>query len=362
MNSRINKQRLYNQCLTKPGPYQPGEVVAWLGAVQAQEYAAAKWALALRMSNSPTDPEIERAFDEGRILRTHVMRPTWHFVTPADIHWMRELTAPRIRQAMSSYDRKFGLSAAICTRANAAFERAFRQNEFPIRAELGAELKRAGLEAKGVQLALLTIHAEVDGVMCSGPRRGRNFTYALLEKRAPVRRRLERDEALAELSRRYFSSHGPATIRDFVWWSGLTTADAKRGLEIVQATCEIIHGINYWTLGAASAKEAISKTVHLLPVFDEYLVAYQDRSSVNKMNQDSGQVISQNALVVAGEKIGIWKAVSKSKPLNLEVTSWRRLSKREQHELAEDAADYGRFLGVPVSTNNLIRFEKGSKI
>src|SRR5262249_19380784 len=163
-----------------------------------QEYSAAKWALALRMSNSPTDADIDRAFDEGRILRTHVMRPTWHFVTPADIHWMRELTAPRIRQAMSSYDRKFGLSAPIRMRANVAFERAFRQNEFSTRAELGAELKRAGVEAKGVQLALLTIHAEIDGIMCSGPRRGRNFTHALLEKRAPVRRRLERDEALAE--------------------------------------------------------------------------------------------------------------------------------------------------------------------
>jgi len=349
MNSDINEQRLYNQCLTKPGPAKPAEVVAWLGAVQAQEFAAAKWALALRMSNSPTDAEIEGAFDEGRILRTHVMRPTWHFVTASDIHWIRELTAPRIRQAMSSYDRRFGLSPAIRTRANAGFERAFRHNEFPTRAELGAELKHAGIQAKGVQLALLTIHAEIDGLMCSGPRRGTNFTYALLEKRAPLLRRLEPDEALAELTRRYFRSHGPATVRDFVWWSGLTTADARRGLEIVKVSCENVGGLKYWTLEHASAADAISRTVHLLPAFDEYLVAYQDGRSVHKMSQSPAQLISQNALVVAGKKIGIWKTVSKSKPLNLEVTSWRRLSKREQSELAEAVADYGRFLGVPVS-------------
>jgi DNA glycosylase AlkZ-like len=350
MNPAINEQRLNNQCLTKSGPAHPAEVVAWLGAVQAQEFTAAKWALALRMANNPTDADIQRAFDEGMILRTHVMRPTWHFVTPTDIHWMRELTAPRVRRVLASYDRNAGLSTSIRGRANAIFERVFRHNEFPTRTELRTELKRSGIEVTAVQLAVLTIHAEVDGLMCSGPRRGRNLTYALLERRVPMRRHIDRDEALAELTRRYFRSHGPATIRDFVWWSGLTTTDAKRGLEINKARCELVNDLKYWTVESrATCPVAVNRTVHLLPVYDEYFVAYRDRAEDKKLTQRAGQVTSQNALIAAGERIGIWKTVSKSDGLTLDVTSWRPLSKQGHQQLSDAAATYGRFLGVSVS-------------
>jgi hypothetical protein len=302
------------------------------------------------MANSPTDAEIQDAFDRGFILRTHVMRPTWHFVAGEDIHWMRELTAPRIRQAISSYDRKFGLSPAIRSRAIAGFERAFRHHEFPTRAELGTELKRAGLEMKGVQLELLTIHAEIDGLLCSGPRRGKNLTYALLEARAPIRRRLDLDEALAQLTRRYFRSHGPATIRDFVWWSGLTTSDAKRGLEMNQARCDRVDDLEYWFLEGEWARSSeIYRALHLLPVLDEYIVAYRDRDSVSKMGQRPGGLTSQNALVIGGRMIGLWKTVPKTDGLSLEVAAWKRLSKSERDNLAEAAANYGKFLGVSVS-------------
>ena len=251
MKTAIPEQRLHNQRITRAVHRQPADVVAWLGAVQAQEYPAARWALALRMPPGTTDPEIERALDEGRILRTHVMRPTWHFVTPADIHWMLELTAPRVHQAMSYYRRQHGLETAILNRATAAFERALRDGQCLTRAELGAQLERAGpmknaknatKVASGIPLALLTIYAELEGVICSGPRRGKQLTYALLPERAPRTPRLSRDEALAELTRRYFRSHGPATIRDFVWWSGLTNADAKRGLEMNKARDEVVDG------------------------------------------------------------------------------------------------------------------------
>jgi hypothetical protein len=353
VNTAIAERRLRNQSITRAKCREPADVVAWLGAVQAQEYAAARWALALRMPGGTTDAEIERALDEGRILRTHVLRPTWHFVTPADIRWMLELTAPRVHRAMSYYTRRLGLDAAILTRATAAFERALGDGEHLTRSELGVQLGRAGLVAKGIQLALLTMHAELEGVICSGPRRGKQFTYALLAERAP-RARLSRDEALAELTRRYFTSHGPATIRDFLWWSGLTTPDAKRGLEMNRARHEVVEGQAYWSLGGTTVGGTRRTTVHLLPVYDEYLVAYRDREAVPHgppaiQSRSRGSVTFQHALVIAGQVAGAWRPVRHARELIVDVIPLRRLTGPERRALAEAAARYGRFLDVPVS-------------
>src|SRR5918992_1898221 len=245
----IAVQRLRNQRITRPGPRRPEKVVAWLGAVQAQEYGPAKWGLALRSPPSPTDAAIERAIDRGRILRTHVLRPTWHFVTPADIRWMLELTAPHVHRTMANYDRQLGLDAGVMTRSVGIIERALGDGGCLTRRELGAHLERAGLPGKSRELAHIALYAELEGVICSGPRRGKQSTYALLADRAPDAPRPPRDEALAKLTARYFRSHGPATIRDFVWWSGLRTADAKQGLEMNRAKLLEVDGIRYWTIG-----------------------------------------------------------------------------------------------------------------
>jgi hypothetical protein len=292
--------------------------------------------------------------DEGRILRTHVMRPTWHFVTPADIRWMLELTAPRVHRAMAYYRRQLGLDTAILIRASASFERALRDGEHLTRSELGVQLGRAGLVIKGVPLALLTIYAELEGVICSGPRRGKQGTYALLAERAPRAPRLSRDEALAELTRRYFTSHGPATIRDFLWWSGLTTPDAKRGLEMNQGRHELVEGRTYWSLGGTPAGSTERRTVHLLPVYDEYLVAYRDREVVPHgppaiESRSRGSVTFRHALVIAGQVAGTWKPVRNTSGLVVDVIPIRRLTGPERRALAEAAARYGRFLEVPVS-------------
>ena len=332
MHNGIASQRLDRQRITRPGRGGPEKVVAWLGAVQAQEYAAARWGLALRMSGSPTDAEIERACDAGRILRTHLLRPTWHFVTPADIRWMLDLTAPRVHQAMSSYTRKLGLDSALMNRAATVFERALRPGQCLTRGELGSELGRAGLAAKGIVLALMTIYAELEGVICSGPRRGKQLTYALLADRAPLARTLPRDEALGELTRRYFASHGPATIRDFVWWSGLKVVDAKRGLEINKARQETIDGRTYWTIPDARRKPVSGSSVHLLPIYDEYLVAYRDRDAVPHSSArvdagPQGMVTFQHAVVIAGQIAGTWKTVRHAGDIVVDVVPLRRLTR-----------------------------------
>jgi hypothetical protein len=346
MNNRIAALRLDNQRITNPGPRRPADVVAWLGAVQAQEYRAAKWAVALRMTDGATDARIERAFDEGHILRTHVMRPTWHFVAAPDIRWMLELTAPRVHQALAYLNRSYELDRALRTRATKVFERALDGGECQTRAELGAHLARAGLTVKGIRLALLTIHAELEAVICSGPKRGKQQTHALLAERAPGARRLSRDEALGELTRRYFRSHAPATIRDFVWWSGLTTVDARRGLEINRSRRELIDGLTYWTLDGAPSTATLPRGVALLPIYDEYLVSYRDLAAVPRLAGPRGTF--QQALIARGQVVGTWKPASSGGDVTVDVVTARRLTGVERRELREMAARYGRFLGRPV--------------
>jgi hypothetical protein len=322
-------------------------LVAWFGAVQAQEYGPAKWGLALRSARGTTDAGIERAIDRGRLLRTHVLRPTWHFVTPADIRWMLELTRPRIQRTMSGYDRRLGLGADVMTRATAVFERALGDNGCLTRRELGAHLQRAALPSRSMELAHVAMYAELEGVICSGPRRGKESTYALLSDRAPKAPSLQRDEALAELTRRYFRSHGPATIRDFVWWSGLTSIDAKRGLEMNRARRREVDGLIYWTIGRDPQTKVRRDLLHLLPIYDEYLVAYRDHQAVPRPAYALGGF--QHALVIGGQVAGTWRTRASTKGVAVEVEALRRLRPVERRALTQAVTHYRRFLGVPVS-------------
>jgi hypothetical protein len=340
-------ERLRNQRLGVAGPRDPARLVAWFGAVQAQEYGPAKWGLGLRLPAGATDAAVARAIDRGRVLRTHVLRPTWHFVTPRDIRWMLELTAPNVHRRMSPYDRQLGLDAGVKVRAAAVFERALGDGGCLTRAELGERLEREGIPSRAQRLAHLAMYAELEGVICSGPRRGKHATYALLADRAPNAPRLSRDEALAELVRRYFRSHGPATARDFVWWSGLRTADAKRGLEMLRAKARDVDGLSYWTVGPATRRVARRGTVRLLPIYDEYLVAYRDRVAVPHPTQTI--VDFWHALVIRGQVAGSWRTTATAAGLRIDVTPLRGLTAAERRGLERSGARYGRFQGAPVT-------------
>lgn len=301
------------------------------------------------MPEGTTDARIERAFDQGQILRTHVMRPTWHFVAPADIRWMLELTAPRVHSRMAPYQRHLGLDRVTHVRAAAIFERALGDGRHLTRAELGTHLARRGIVTDGIRLAHLAMYAELEGVICSGPRRGREFTYALLAERAPEAQRLSRDEALAEITLRYFRAHGPATVRDFVWWSGLTTADAKRGLEMNRARREVVEGRTYWTIGRSPVAAPRQSGVHLLPIYDEYLVAYRDRDAVPHAastieTRPRVFVTFQHALLIDGQVAGTWKIVRRAGDLLVDVIPRRRLTAPERRAVADVSQRCGRFL------------------
>jgi Winged helix DNA-binding domain len=315
-NSELLRQRLHNQRITDARSRQPQEVVSWLVAMQAQEYAMAKWAIGLRMAGAPTDAEIEQAFNAGKILRTHVMRPTWHFVAPADIRWLLALTAPRVHAASAYMYRQLELDAAVFKRSDTVLIRALA-GRFLTRAALQTELARAGVKASGPRLGYLMMHAELEGLICSGPREGQQFTYALLDSRAPKARNLNREAALEELSRRYFASRGPATAQDFATWSGLTLTDARAGME---------------SLGLDFARETIGGRVHafrppgrgirsaegfafLMPDYDEYGMGYKDRSALGP----PAKLAYNRMIVVDGQIVGSWQRTFTGDSVSIET-------------------------------------------
>jgi hypothetical protein len=336
---RIVPERLHNQRLSSRGCNEAVDVVRWLGAVQAQEFAAAKWALALRM-RAATDVDVEHAFNEGQILRTHLMRPTWHFVAPDDIRWLLELTAPRVNAKAGPYFRKYELDAAVFKRTNKVLTKALQGGNHLTRAELRAALNKSGVAADDViRLAQIMLRAELDGVVCSGRRRGKQFTYALIDERVPAAKTLTRDEALAKLTKRYFTSHGPATLHDFVWWSGLTMSDAKRGVEMLDRDLrnELLNDKAYWlphTQPSASLYSA-----HLLPAYDEYSVAYKHREAVVSLGP---------TVIVDGEAAGTWNSSIDKQSIRITVTPSRPLKKSETLAIAKAAERYAAFIGLPA--------------
>ena len=350
MSSKIAWARLHCQRLAAGRLVRPEEVVGWLGAVQAQEYHLAKWGLALRLRRA-TDASVERAFEAGKILRTHVMRSTWHFVTPADIRWLLALTAPRVRAAVAYYDRQLGITPAVITRANRAIATALAGRAQLTRAELKAVLTGAGVRADGTQrLAHVIMHAELDAVICSGARRGKQFTYALLDDRVPATSLPARKEALAELTRRYFTSHGPAQLKDFVWWSGLTSAEARIGLEMSRHDLaeEEIGGTRYWLAPSARTLGQPHRAAYLLPPYDEFLIAYKDRSaSLDPMLWTSGAGRGPYAapVVLDGRVIGGWKRASKGNRVAITFDLPRRLGSADARLVEEAARRYRDFLG-----------------
>lgn len=348
----IAHQRLHNQRLSSQGFKKPADVVKWLGAVQAQDYYGAKWALGQR-TKGLTDDDVEKEFADGQILRTHVMRPTWHFVTPADIRWLLRLTAPRVNVACSYYYRKLELDDAVFRRSNKVLAGALQGGKHLTREALRKAIQRAGIGNDDLlRSSHMLLRAELDGLICSGPRIGKQFTYALLDERAPQGIDLTPDEAIAELTRRYFTSHGPATSSDFTWWSGLAATDVKKGLEIVKRDLikEVIDGQTYWLPSSTPTIKRVSKAAFLLPGFDEYLIAYKDRSAAIDQDDDnrSGRenFVFNSIIVWDGKIIGSWNRKIEKTSVAITLSPLAPFSKTQTRAIAEAARRYGEFLGM----------------
>lgn len=345
--------RLHNEHLLGDLFSWPEEVVKWFGAVQSQDYSGAKWAIAQRTKNA-TSASIDELFNEGKILRTHLMRPTWHFVTPTDIGWMLELTKHRVKALMGHYNRKLELDEALFKKTGAIFVTALQDKKNLTRQELKLYLTKVGIKTDVQRLAHIVMWAELDGLICSGPLRGKNFTYVLFKERVPKTTSFSQEEALTEITKRYFTSHGPATLQDCAWWSGLTTVDVKRGIEMNAShlTYEVIDGKKFWFVSSAKNVKFTPPLVQLLPNYDEYLVAYKGYGNIftSLLAQKDPKFTSllSHIVVIDGKVVGGWKRTFEKKTAIITLRILRKLRSEESAALQSEAEKFGRFLHMPV--------------
>ena len=355
-SSDLARLRLRSQHISRPTLQTPAEVVAWLGAVQAQDYLAALWAIGLRMRHA-SESTVERAIAEKTIVRTWFMRGTLHFVPASDIRWLLALMAPRMRRLVESTSRynQLGLDSRMFARSRAVLAKALVGGRCLKRAELAALFERARIPAGGLRLSLLLQRAQADSLICYGARRDKQVTFTLLDEWLPEAKTLEREEALAGLARRYYTSRGPATLQDFVWWSGLTTADARAGLAMAksQLAHEVIDGQTYWFSDAIPAPKGRSARAYLLPNYDEYIVGYKDRTAAvdertPKPANPRDNPLFNNTIVIDGRVAGTWKRALHTDKVLIALSPFAPLSKADQHAVAAAAQRYADFLDMPL--------------
>ena len=328
--------------------------------MQSQDYPNAKWAVGQRLVGArATEAELDRAFDAGEIIRTHVLRPTWHFVAPEDLRWLLALTGPRVHQASGYQYRLLEIDAALAARARAVIEKALRGGVALTRDELGERMIEASIEARGLRLAYLVGHAELEAVICSGPRRGKRQTYALVDERIPPARPRTRDEALAELARRYVEGHGPAQVADLAWWSGLTRADARIALE--SATPPLVrerHGDRtFWSSPMQPVPRFRPPVVHLLPNYDELLIAFRDRTDAMDPALPPPARVAQVVLahIVVRDGLGVagYRRRDEKSTTMVSIDQLVELDSAEKAGIRAAADRFEAFLGRPVELTGL---------
>src|SRR5215210_7752775 len=278
----IARQRLANQRIEGEKFERPEEVVRWLGAMQAQDYPQALWAIGLRLRTATVE-DVEQAISDGKIVRTWPMRGTLHFVPPEDVGWRLELSASRILARDGRRLAQLGLDEGIMERCKELFYEALKGNRRLTRPEMMRVLEEAGVGTEKQRGYHILWYLSQSGVICPGPMHGKQQTFVLLDEWVSQSRALSREEALAELAARYFASHGPATVHDLAWWAGLTVTEVRSGLEAAmpELVSEKIEGKEYWMADDAPDHAAHDgSSVHLLPAFDEFLLGYKDRGAV----------------------------------------------------------------------------------
>ncbi|MEP7383337.1 MAG: winged helix DNA-binding domain-containing protein [Gemmatimonadota bacterium] len=356
-HATLARWRLRHQMLTGSPCGDPVEVMRRLGAVQAQDYPGATWALWLRLIPGTTRAEIEGAFDRGEILRTHVLRPTWHFVTPADIRWMLRLTGPRILASSRSVHVRHGLDARTLSRAMGALQRALEGGQYLDREGVRLALKRARVPCPDVQrFSHLMMIAECDVLVCSGPKIGTKLTYALLDERAPAGApRPSREDSVRELARRYYLTHGPATANDFAVWSGLTLTDARTALaeQGDLFTSAQLDGKQWW-FPHELPTPARGVVARLIPNYDEYYIGFKHRAPLLARLRTAGvsltlQQLLGNLIVVDGQIVGNWRRGTAAKATTLNLAPAVALTTRERAAVAREVPRLEAFLGVALT-------------
>ena len=338
----IRRLRLAHQQLVAPTLTDPAAVVSHLVAMQAQEYAMAKWAIGLRLADGGSDEAVESACDAGRILRLHVLRPTWHFVAAEDIRLVLQVTAKRVHQANAFMYRSLDLDTPRLESFTDLVRGLLAHGNHLTRKEIRAALPSGWVGDKGFDMAYLLMYAELQGVVCSGPRRGNQPTYALLDERAAPTQELSDDDALAQFVGRYLRTRGPATVPDLTTWSGLTVSQVKRSLTLLgdEVTTVESDGRAYLLADGEPAGDLRS---FLMPDYDEYGMAYKDRSAIAHPDHDYWTLPWNRAVVVDGVIAGAWQRTLRPDSVTVEVAMFDR--PWDDSRVVGAAEEYARFLG-----------------
>lgn len=349
--ARLKQQKINYQHLSTPQ-----EVVAYMGAMQAQDLEMSKWAVGLRLSNS-TKNLIENALNDGTLVRTHILRPTWHIVSGQDIRWMMALTGKNIKALAATYERKLGMDAALFVKSNDLIVKALEGGQSLTRQELMQELEKGGIKTDSSRAVHFMINAETDAIVCNGIPKGKEITYALLDEKVPKGLIMSKEESLLALATIYFKSHAPATLHDFHWWSGLSMTDVRAGLQSVKADLEeiMIDGKAYFQPKDLAVVDA-QDSVFLLPAFDEYCVSYKDRNAIFD-KQWHGQAITSNGIfkpivVINGKVEGVWKRTIQKNKVLIETSFFDSSKKIDIEKLQSAANRFGDFLELEVELRN----------
>jgi hypothetical protein len=361
----IAQSRLYHQQIARAKFKAPGQVVSWLGALQAQDYPGAKWSIGLRLPHA-TDADIEQAVAAKTIVRTWPMRGTLHFVAPEDIRWLLALLTPRIIAQAAGRYRQLELDEAVFARSKELFAKALQGGQQLTRDEMHQLLERANISTGGQRGYHILCRAAQDGLICFGAPSGKQQTFTLLDEWAPQTKNLERDQALAELAKRYFTSHGPAGLPDFAGWSGLTVTEARAGLEMVKShlSQETVNGQTYWMSPDRPVIRLNSPAIYLLPGFDEFMLGYKDRTAAlepiysPKITPGNNGMFSPT-LVIDGRVAGTWKRKFKKDTVVITLSPFTSLSEADRQAVSVAAERYGRFVGMSPRVNTFQIGESG---
>lgn len=348
----VAHRRLHRQHLSGPPLPDAVAVVRHLGASQAQEVPMSRWSLGMRSGTD--DATVLAALDDGRIVRTHALRATWHYLAAEDLRWVQALTGPRVQQVNRSVDRQVGIDDEAVARTHRAVTTALRGGEHLTRRELGDVLARAGVEATGLRLAYLLMRLELDAVIASGAVHGTRQTYALVDERVPDGLDLVGDDALAELTRRFFTGHGPAAEKDLVWWATLTLTQVRRGIALCEGELveDEVDGVRLWSAPGPAPAPDPSPTAHVLQGYDEYGVAYTASRFVTNVAglsvapPGSNMVIAP--LLVDGQVVGWWRRVVARDGVVAQPRPARPLTDAERAAVESAFASYARFAALPV--------------
>jgi hypothetical protein len=356
MQSRdVARLRLLALGIDRPSATTPEAVVTHLGAVQAQDHPGALWSIGLRIAGA-TRADVERAVADRTIVRTWPMRGTLHFVPAADARWMLELLAPRIIRSVAALHRQLELDAAALHRCRQLVSRALAREPVLSRGALYAALQKGGVATTSLRGIHIIRQLAMERVICQGPHAAKEPTFTLFDDWIPTSRQLERDDALRTLAERYFRSHGPAALRDFVYWTGLTVTDAKIGLHLAQPSLERVEadGGELWMSNERRAADAPPSAAHLLPGFDELIAGYKDRSAM-VAPRHAGRILSTAngvfaaTLLLDAQVCGTWKRSANAKAVVLEAVPFARLSAAQKKSFDVPRARYSTFLDRPAT-------------